>query len=72
MRRELVENEFLGLLPGVVRVTEVTVRSGLEVLRPLEVELIDNDTWTEVPVLPDNLDELGVGLRASSVGINVD
>lgn len=50
----------------------MAIRSGLEVLRPLEVELIDDDTWTEVPVLLDDLNELGVGLLASSVGINVD
>lgn len=33
--------EGLGLLPGVVGVTEVTVRSGPQVLRLLEVELLD-------------------------------
>ena len=52
--------------------TEVTVRSGLEVLRPLEIELTDNDSWAEVPVLLDDRDELIVGLFASSIGINVD
>ena len=50
----------------------MTVRSGLEVLRPLEIELTDNNTWTEVPVLLDDLDELSVGLLASSIAINVD
>jgi hypothetical protein len=33
---------------------------------------MDNNTWTEVPVLLDDLDELSVGLLASSVGIDVD
>lgn len=38
-----LELELLGLLPGVGRVTEVTVRSGLEVDWLLEVELLDWD-----------------------------
>lgn len=36
-----LELEGLGLLPGVGGVTEVTVRSGLQVLGLLEVELGD-------------------------------
>lgn len=54
------------------RRTEVTVRGGLEVLRLLEVELLDDDTWTQVPVLPDDLDDLLIGLLAGTVGVDVN
>ena len=50
----------------------MAVGSGLEILRPLEVELTDNDTRTEIPVLLDDLNELRVGLLASSIGIDID
>lgn len=50
----------------------MTVRSGLEVLRLLEVEFLDDDTRAKVPVLLDDLDELFVGLLAGAVGIDVD
>jgi hypothetical protein len=50
----------------------VTVGSGLEVLGPLEAELLDNDTRTEIPIVLDDLDELGIGLLASAVGVDVD
>jgi hypothetical protein len=36
-----LELELLGLLPGVVGVTEVTVRSGLSVDGSLELEFLD-------------------------------
>ena len=69
--------------------TEVTVRSSLEVLRLLKVELPycnfkserilrvirsiqTNDTRSEIPVLVDNFDELGVSLFAGTVGVDVD
>lgn len=68
-----LELERLGLLPGVVGVTEVTVRGGLQVLRLLEVELLDNDTGPQVPVVSDDLDEVEVGdLLAGTVGVDVD
>jgi len=67
-----LEVELLGLLPGVVGVAKVAVRGGLEVLGPLEVELTDDDTGAEIPVLEDDLDELGVVLLASAVGVDVD
>ena len=66
------EHELLGLLPGVVWVAEVAVRGGLEVLGPLEPELLDDDTGSEIPVLADDVDELGVGLLAGAVGVDVD
>jgi hypothetical protein len=39
--RNDLELELLGLLPGVVGVTEVTVRSGLSVDGSLELEFLD-------------------------------
>jgi hypothetical protein len=33
---------------------------------------LTNDSWSEIPVLSDNLDELGIGLGSGSVRIDVD
>ena len=41
----------------------MAVRGGLEVLGLLQAELLDNDTRSEIPVLVDNFDELGVSLE---------
>ena len=67
-----LELELLGLLPRVLGVTKVAVRGGLEVLWLLEAEGLDDDTWAEVPVLTDDIDELEVGLLAGTVGVDVD
>jgi hypothetical protein len=67
-----LELEGLGLLPGVAGVTEVTVRSGLEVLRLLQVEVPDDNTGPQVPVVTDDLDQLDVGLLSGTVGVDVD
>ena len=67
-----LELERLGLLPGVVGVTEVTVRGGLEVDWLLEVELLDDDSRSEIPVALDDLDELGIGLLSGSVRVDED
>ena len=65
--------ELLGLLPGVVGVTKVTVRSGLQVLRLLEVELLDNDTGPQVPVVSNDLYQVEIRhLLSGAVGVNVD
>lgn len=64
--------ELLGLLPRVGRVTEVTVSSGLKVLRLLEVEGLDNKSGSEVEVLPDNFDELSIALLAGTVSVDED
>ena len=50
----------------------MTVLSSLEVDWTSQVELLDNDTWAEIEVLVDDLDELGRGLIGGTVGINVD
>ncbi len=52
--------------------TEVTVAGSLAVLRLLEVELPNHDTGPEVPVLADELDNLGVRDLSGSVRVNVD
>jgi len=67
-----LELELLGLLPRVGRVTEVTVRGGLEVDWLLEVELLDDDSRSEIPVALDDLDELGIGLLSGSVRVDED
>jgi len=56
--KKRLELELLGLLPGEFLVGEVTVLSGLEVDGVAEVELLVDDTWAEVEVVLDNLDEL--------------
>ncbi len=66
------QDELLGLLPCVCWVTKVTVCCGLAVNRPLQVELPHNDTWTKVPVLPDDLDKLQVGFLARAISIDED
>jgi hypothetical protein len=50
----------------------VAVSGGLAVDGLLEVELPDNDTGAEVPVVADDLDELEVRLLAGAVGVDVD
>jgi hypothetical protein len=50
----------------------VTTGSGGEVLGLLEVESLDNDSWAEVPVGADDLDEVRVRLLAGTVGLDED
>jgi hypothetical protein len=51
----------------------VTVRSGLQVLRLLEVELLDDNTGPQVPVASDDLYQVEVGhLLAGTVSVDVD
>ncbi len=66
-----LELELLGLLPGVLGVAEVTVRSGLEVLGLLEAEGLDDETRAKVEVLADDLDELLIRDLAGAVGVDV-
>lgn len=67
-----LELEGLRLLPGELLVGEVTVLGGLEVDGLGQIELLDNDTGTEVKVVADDLDELLGGLLGSTVGLNED
>lgn len=71
-RLKSLELELLRLLPRVGGVTEVTVRSGLEVLGLLETQVLDDDSGSEVKVVSDNLDEIGVGLSTGSVRVDKD
>lgn len=64
--------ESLRLLPGEVLVGEVTVFGGLEVDWLGQVELLDNDTRSEVEVGVDDLDELIRGFIRGSVRVNED
>ena len=50
--------EGLGLLPAEVLVGEVSVLCGLEVDRLGQVELLDNNAWSQIEVLENNLNEL--------------
>ena len=72
MAAQSSELELLGLLPRVLRVTEVTVRRSLKVLRLLETERLDNETRAEVEVLADDLDKLLIRLLARAVSVDVD
>ena len=49
-----------------------TVGSSLEVDRAPQVELLDDDSGTEVEVVLNDLEELSVALLAGTVGVNVD
>lgn len=48
----------------------MTVCRRLAVNRLLQVELLHNDTWSKVPVLPDNFDKLRVGFLARAISID--
>lgn len=68
-----LELELLGLLPAEALVgTEVTVLGRLEVDGLVQVELPDDDTRSEVEVVPDDLDKLLRGLLRGAVGVDVD
>ena len=55
---------ILGILPGEVRVftTEVPVSCSLAHDGPLQVEVADDATRTEVEILFDNFNQIGIGL----------
>lgn len=65
-----LELEGLGLLPGEALVGEVTVLGRLVVDGTGKVELLDNDTGTEIEVLANDLDQLGGRLVGSAVGLD--
>jgi len=67
-----LNSELLDLLPRVGWVAKVTVRSSLEVLGLLQVELLDNNTGPQVPVLLNDGNEFLVALLASAISVNVD
>ena len=59
-----LKGEVLNLLPGEVRVftTEVPVSCSLAHDGPLQVEVADDATRTEVEILFDNFNQIGIGL----------
>jgi hypothetical protein len=66
------QDELLGLFPRICWVAEVTIGSSLAVNRLLQVELLHDDTRPEVPILPDNLDELRISFLARAICIDED
>ncbi len=65
-----LELELLGLLPTEVLVSEVSVLGGLEVDWLGQVELLDNDTWSKVKVLVDDLNQLVRSLLRGAVAVD--
>ena len=65
-----LELELLGLLPGEILVGEVTVLGGCVVDGVGEVQLLDDDTGTEIKVLVDDLNKLLRGLVRGAVCLN--
>ena len=58
--------QFLGLFPAEVWPTKVAVAGSLL------VKLLDNDTWTKVKVVLDDLQELCVSLDPCAVAADED
>lgn len=64
--------ELPHLLPRVLLVGEVAVRSSLEVDGSSKVEILDDNTGSEVEVLLDDLNELSRRVLGGSVGVDED
>lgn len=72
LKKASLQLQFFWLFPRVLLVSEVTVGSGLEIDWSGQIQLLDNDTWSQVEVVSDDLNQLlGVEL-GSTVGLNVD
>ena len=67
-----LEAQSLWLLPGEALVGEVAVLGSLTVDWVGQVELLDNDTWTHVEVVANDLNKLCRGLVRCAVGLNED
>ena len=65
-----LEGQVLRLFPGEALIREVAVLGGSAIDRVGQVEFLDNDTGSEIEVLVDDLDELGTGLVAGSIGLD--
>ncbi len=72
LQRRVSQNQLLGLFPCVVGVAEMAVRRSPAIYRLLQVELFHDDTWSEIPVLADDIDKLQVGLLASAIRVDED
>ena len=66
----LLELELLRLLPGEALVGEVAVLRGTAVDRVGQVELLDDDTGSEIEVLVDDVDELIGGFVRGAVSLD--
>jgi hypothetical protein len=65
-----LELELLGLLPGELLVSEVTVLRGLVVDGVREVQLLNDDTRAHVEVGLDDVDKLVRGLVGGAIGLD--
>lgn len=63
--------KLLGLLPGKFWTSKVAVRGSRLVNRLSQIELPNDGKRSQVKVLVDNVQNLGVGLGASAVRVNV-
>jgi hypothetical protein len=60
------------LLPGELGATKVTVGSSLLVDGSEQIEFLNDNTRTQVPVVSNDLNELSLGLVRGTVGLNED
>ena len=67
-----LELKRLGLFPAKVLVGEVTVLGCLEVDGFGQVKLLNNNTWSEIEILMNDLDQLIGGLIRGAVGVDKD
>ncbi len=72
MRRGYLEFESLRFLPAEVLIGEVTVLSSLEVDWLGQVELLDNDTRSQIEVVVYDLDKLIRGSVRGAICIDED
>ena len=64
--------ESFWLLPGEVLVGEMPILCSLEVDGSRQVKLLDNDTWSQIEIFVDDLDELVRGSIGSAVCVDED
>ncbi len=72
MRREYLVFQNFGFLPAEVLVGEVSVLCGLKVDRLGQVELLDNNTGSQIEVLVNDLDKLIGGSVRCAVVVDED
>ena len=65
-----LELERLGLFPGELGTAKVTISSGLLVDGSEQIEFLDDDTRTQVPVVSDDSNKLFLGLVRGAIGLN--
>jgi hypothetical protein len=74
IQRNPLQSELLWLLPGEILVCEVAILRSLEVNWLSEIQFLDDDTWSHVEVLADDLNQLvtGAALGGGSIILNED